>query len=112
MFRTLKARWRAFLAVPRGQRFLAHHQRAHRGDTPGWARVAVIVAALVLIVLGLAMIVLPGPGLLVMPIVERLLDEYAPDVLCLQETKVPNELFPEKAFRRLGYQHIAFHGRQ
>ncbi|MBA8888928.1 hypothetical protein FHW12_003164 [Dokdonella fugitiva] len=66
MFRTLKARWHAFLAVPRGQRFQAHHQRAHRGDTPGWVRVAVIVAALVLIVLGLAMIVLPGPGLLVM----------------------------------------------
>jgi len=66
MFRAFQARWRAFLAVPRGQRFQAHHQRAHRGDTPGWARVAVIVAALVLIVLGLAMIVLPGPGLLVM----------------------------------------------
>ena len=47
-----------------------------------------------------------------MPIVERLLDEYAPDVLCLQETKVPDELFPEKAFRRLGYQHIAFHGQK
>jgi len=47
-----------------------------------------------------------------MPIVERLLDEYAPDVLCLQETKVPDELFPEKAFRRLGYQYIAFHGQK
>ena len=29
-----------------------------------------------------------------MPIVERLLVEQAPDVLCLQETKVPDELFP------------------
>ena len=66
MFRTLKARWHTFLAVPRGQRFQAHHQRAHRGGTPRWLRVAVILAALVLIVLGLAMIVLPGPGLLVM----------------------------------------------
>ncbi|RUV62606.1 exodeoxyribonuclease III, partial [Mesorhizobium sp. M5C.F.Ca.IN.020.14.1.1] len=37
-----------------------------------------------------------------MPIVERLLVEQAPDVLCLQETKVPDELFPEKAFRKLG----------
>jgi exodeoxyribonuclease-3 len=47
-----------------------------------------------------------------MPIVERLLLEYAPDVLCLQETKVPDELFPEKAFRKLGYEHIAFHGQK
>ena len=45
-----------------------------------------------------------------MPIVERLLVEQAPDVLCLQETKVPDELFPEKAFRKAGYEHIAFHG--
>ena len=41
-----------------------------------------------------------------MPIVERLLKEHAPDVLCLQETKVPDELFPEKAFRKAGYEHI------
>ncbi|RVA25282.1 exodeoxyribonuclease III, partial [Mesorhizobium sp. M7A.F.Ca.US.001.01.1.1] len=47
-----------------------------------------------------------------MPIVERLLVEHAPDVLCLQETKVPDELFPEKAFRKLGYEHIAFHGQK
>ena len=47
-----------------------------------------------------------------MPIVERLLEEQAPDVLCLQETKVPDELFPEKAFRKLGYEHIAFHGQK
>jgi exodeoxyribonuclease-3 len=47
-----------------------------------------------------------------MPIVERLLVEQAPDVLCLQETKVRDELFPEKAFRKLGYEHIAFHGQK
>ncbi|TIU80394.1 MAG: exodeoxyribonuclease III, partial [Mesorhizobium sp.] len=47
-----------------------------------------------------------------MPIVERLLKEHAPDVLCLQETKVPDELFPEKAFRKAGYQHILFHGQK
>ena len=29
-----------------------------------------------------------------MPIVERLLDEHPPDILCLQETKCPDELFP------------------
>ena len=32
-----------------------------------------------------------------MPIVEQLLKEYSPDVLCLQETKVTDALFPGKA---------------
>ena len=30
-----------------------------------------------------------------------------PDVLCLQETKTPDELFPREAFEALGYRHIA-----
>ena len=47
-----------------------------------------------------------------MPIVERLLIEQAPDVLCLQETKCPDDLFPFDAFRRLGYGHIAVHGQK
>ncbi len=47
-----------------------------------------------------------------MPIVERLLREHAPDVLCLQETKCPDDLFPSAAFRGLGYEHIAFHGQK
>ena len=47
-----------------------------------------------------------------MPIVERLLRERAPDVLCLQETKCPDELFPFDLFRDLGYKHIAIHGQK
>lgn len=47
-----------------------------------------------------------------MPIVERLLREHAPDILCLQETKCPDELFPFDAFRRLGYEHVAVHGQK
>src|SRR5690606_5921063 len=47
-----------------------------------------------------------------MPIVERLLAERAPDVLCLQETKCPDDLFPFDAFRSLGYQHIAIFGQK
>ena len=47
-----------------------------------------------------------------MPIVERLLREHAPDILCLQETKCPDDLFPSAAFRGLGYEHIAFHGQK
>ena len=47
-----------------------------------------------------------------LPIVERLLSEYAPDVLCLQETKCPDDLFPHDAFRRLGYEHIEISGQK
>ena len=46
------------------------------------------------------------------PLVERLLAGHAPDVLCLQETKCPNDQFPDKTFRALGYQHIAVHGQK
>jgi exodeoxyribonuclease-3 len=36
-------------------------------------------------------------------LLERLTAELAPDVICLQETKVPDELFPADAPERLGY---------
>jgi hypothetical protein len=64
MIGSLKARWRAFVAVPRGERFAAYHRRSHRSDTRRWVRVATITGGSVLVVLGVAMIVLPGPGLL------------------------------------------------
>src|SRR3546814_2008936 len=43
-------------------------------------------------------------------IVEKFLREEAPDILCLQETKVECGLFPPEMFRRLGYEHIVTHG--
>jgi exodeoxyribonuclease-3 len=43
-------------------------------------------------------------------IVQQLLTEEAPDILCLQETKVVNALFPADVFRRLGYVHQIHHG--
>lgn len=45
-------------------------------------------------------------------IVTRFLTEQAPDVLCLQETKVIDGDFPDSVFRALGYQHIALHGQR
>ena len=45
-------------------------------------------------------------------IVARLLRQEAPDVLCLQEIKVVNDLFPAKKFARLGYVHQAVHGQK
>ena len=43
-------------------------------------------------------------------IVERFLREEEPDILCLQETKVANDIFPEGIFRQLGYRHIIING--
>jgi exodeoxyribonuclease-3 len=39
------------------------------------------------------------------------LAKYAqPDVICLQETKTPDESFPAKALAKAGFPHQAFHG--
>lgn len=38
-----------------------------------------------------------------LPLLERLTAALTPDVICLQETKVPDELFPESAPASLGY---------
>jgi exodeoxyribonuclease-3 len=46
------------------------------------------------------------------PLVVRLLKETKPDILCLQETKCPNELFPAEIFRELGYVHQAINGQK
>ena len=44
--------------------------------------------------------------------VARFLRTEAPDVLCLQETKVINDLFPAEGFKRLGYVHQAINGQK
>ncbi|MEM7446184.1 MAG: exodeoxyribonuclease III [Pseudomonadota bacterium] len=43
-------------------------------------------------------------------IVLKLIDDHAPDVICLQETKVVNDLFPAAPFEEKGYKHIAISG--
>jgi len=45
-------------------------------------------------------------------IVEQLIAEYQPDVLCLQETKVQDHMFPEGFFECLGMPHLAIHGQK
>ena len=47
-----------------------------------------------------------------MPIVEKFVREYNPDVLCLQETKCRDSEFPLSDFERLGYPHIAISGQK
>lgn len=45
-------------------------------------------------------------------LVEKLTDELAPDVLCLQETKCPDDLVPREDLERLGWSHVAHHGQK
>jgi exodeoxyribonuclease-3 len=47
-----------------------------------------------------------------LPIVERFLVEEAPDILCLQETKALDTVFPADLFRRLGYVHQKLNGQK
>lgn len=47
-----------------------------------------------------------------MPIVLDFLASHQPDVLCLQETKCPNEFFPFEPLREAGYEHIEIHGQK
>ncbi len=45
-------------------------------------------------------------------LVERVLKEHQPDILCLQETKCPHGQFPSKSLHELGYTHIAEFGQK
>ncbi|HZT26230.1 MAG TPA: exodeoxyribonuclease III [Pseudolabrys sp.] len=45
-------------------------------------------------------------------LVARFLRAMQPDVLCLQETKCPDDAFPAKRLKQLGYQHIALNGQK
>jgi len=45
-------------------------------------------------------------------LVAKFIKSVRPDVLCLQETKCPDDAFPLKHFRRLGYEHIALNGQK
>ncbi|HEY0233384.1 MAG TPA: PGPGW domain-containing protein [Dokdonella sp.] len=63
MFDHLRNQWRSFRSQPAGERFQQRYrQRATRSGA--LRKAAVMVAGVVLILLGIAMIVLPGPGLL------------------------------------------------
>ena len=45
-------------------------------------------------------------------LVAKFIKAERPDVLCLQETKCPDDAFPRKRFARLGYTHIALNGQK
>lgn len=45
-----------------------------------------------------------------LPLLERLVAALDPDIICLQETKVPDELFPDAAPATFGYPYVARRG--
>ena len=45
-----------------------------------------------------------------LPLLERLIAALDPDVICLQETKVPDEMFPHDGVAGLGFKHYVFSG--
>jgi exodeoxyribonuclease-3 len=45
-------------------------------------------------------------------LVARFLAKHPPDILCLQETKCPDDLFPGDGFKQLGYVHQAVNGQK
>ncbi len=46
------------------------------------------------------------------PLVRQLLEQEAPDILCLQECKSPVEKIPTEGFAALGYRHIVARGQK
>jgi len=45
-------------------------------------------------------------------LVAKFIKAERPDVICLQETKCPDDKFPLKRFARLGYNHVALNGQK
>jgi exodeoxyribonuclease-3 len=45
-------------------------------------------------------------------LVVKFLEQWSPDVLCLQETKCPQGQFPAAPLAKLGYAHLAEHGQK
>ncbi len=47
-----------------------------------------------------------------LPILKRIVKEAKPDILCLQETKVEDALFPVEEIKKLGFQYVYFTGQK
>jgi exodeoxyribonuclease III len=45
-------------------------------------------------------------------LVAKFIKAVRPDILCLQETKCPDDAFPLKRFKRLGYDNVALNGQK
>jgi len=45
-----------------------------------------------------------------LPLLKQIMDQYGFDVICLQETKTPDEFFPLEEIKSFGYEHVKFRG--
>jgi hypothetical protein len=75
MFTTLRQHWHAFRADPPGQRFQRRYRRRNARRSGVWRKLLVIGGGLALLAIGIVMLVLPGPGLLVILIGALLIAE-------------------------------------
>lgn len=75
MLEKLKNRWRAFRAGSPGTRFQRRYRRQRERSGGLLRKIVMVVVGCVLILLGIVMLVLPGPGVLVMLIGAGLLAE-------------------------------------
>jgi tellurite resistance protein TerC len=75
MFTTLRQHWHAFRADPPGQRFQRRYSRRNAPRSGVWRKLLVIVAGFVVLAIGIVMLVLPGPGSLVMVLGAALIAE-------------------------------------
>ena len=65
MFEEWKREWKAFEKAPAGERFLRRYESRKRETGSRWKRLVTIALGLALIVGGAILLVIPGPGLLV-----------------------------------------------
>src|SRR5690349_180620 len=47
-----------------------------------------------------------------LPLLKKLVEKEKPDIVCLQETKVMDELFPLDGIKALGFKHVQFSGQK
>jgi exodeoxyribonuclease III len=46
------------------------------------------------------------------PILQKIIEQSQPDIVCLQETKATDDVFPLDSLKALGFPHIAFSGQK
>jgi hypothetical protein len=81
VFDALAQRWHSFKASRPGRRFQDRYERT--ANAAGWRRWAVLAAGTALSVVGLMMLVTPGPGVLLLAVGATLLAEQSLWAACL-----------------------------
>jgi len=46
------------------------------------------------------------------PLIQKFVNDYRPDIICFQETKVEDGLFPVKEFDKMGFSYLYFNGQK